>query len=79
MRGFRSFFVSGVFDMLRARIVPDGMSVSEVNAYINYMTKQHADVKHGTVDIIIDGDGVTLTLTPDPVRVERVRRISRNT
>jgi hypothetical protein len=41
------------------------------------MAKQHPDVKSGTLDIeLIDGDEVGLTLTPDPVLFQRIRRIT---
>ena len=64
--------------MLRAGNVPDGMTVAEVNAYINYMAKQHPDIKSGRLDIELteDGEEVELTLTPDVVRFQRIRRIT---
>lgn len=64
--------------MIRAGNVPDGMAVGEVNAYINYMAKQHTDIHSGTLDIKLtkDGEEVELTLTPDVVRFQRIRRIT---
>ena len=62
--------------MIRAGKVPDGMTVAEVSAYINYMTKQHPDIKSGRLDIELDGEDVELTLTPDAVRFQRIRRIT---
>lgn len=62
--------------MIRAGSTPEGMSTGEVNAYINYMAKQHPDIKSGTLNILIDGDEVELTLTPDVVRFQRIRRIT---
>ena len=62
--------------MIRAGKVPDGMTVAEVSAYINYMAKQHADIHSGTLDIELDGEDVELTLTPDVVRFQRIRRIT---
>lgn len=62
--------------MIRAGKTPEGMSTGEVNAYINYMAKQHEDIKFGTLDIELDGEDVELTLTPDPVRFQRIRRIT---
>lgn len=62
--------------MIRAGKTPEGMSTGEVNAYINYMAKQHEDIKVGTLDIELDGEDVELTLTPDPVRFQRIRRIT---
>lgn len=63
--------------MLRVGKTPEGMTVAEVNAYINYMVKQHPDVKSGVLDIELSGeDNVDLTLTPDIVRFQRVRRIT---
>ena len=63
--------------MIRAGSTPEGMSTGEVNAYINYMAKQHPDIKSGTLDIeLIDGEEVGLTLTPDVVRFQRIRRIT---
>jgi hypothetical protein len=62
--------------MIRAGKIPDGMTVAEVNSYINYMAKQHPDIKSGTLDILIDGGDVELTLTPDVIRFQRIRRIT---
>lgn len=63
--------------MLRVGKTPEGMTVAEVNAYINYMGKQHPDIKSGVLDIELSGeDNVDLTLTPDIVRFQRVRRIT---
>ena len=63
--------------MLRVGMTPEGMTVAEVNAYINYMAKQHPDIKSGVLDIELSGeDNVDLTLTPDIVRFQRVRRIT---
>ena len=62
--------------MIRAGKIPDGMTVAEVNAYINYMAKQHPDIKSGTLDIELTEDEVELTLTPDVVRFQRIRRIT---
>ena len=62
--------------MIRAGNTPDGMTVAEVSAYINYMTKQHPDIKSGRLDIELDGEDVELTLTPDAVRFQRIRRIT---
>lgn len=64
--------------MIRIGSVPDGMDSAEVNAYINYMAKQHDDIKSGTLDIELaeNGNEVELTLTPDVVRFQRIRRIT---
>ena len=63
--------------MIRAGKVPDGMTVAEVNSYINYMAKQNPDIKSGTLDVeLIDSDEVGLTLTPDIVKFQRIRRIT---
>lgn len=62
--------------MIRAGKVPDEMTIPEVNSYINYMAKQHPDIKSGTLDILLDGDEVELTLTPEVVRFQRIRRIT---
>ena len=62
--------------MIRAGNVPDGMTVAEVNAYINYMRKQYPEIKSGTLDIEVCGEDVDLTLTPDIVRFQRIRRIT---
>lgn len=63
--------------MIRAGSTPEGMSTGEVNAYINYMAKQHPDIKSGTLDIeLIDDEEVGLTLKPDVVRFQRIRRIT---
>ena len=64
--------------MIRAGKIPDGMTVAEVSAYINYMAKQHEDIRAGVLDIELteDGEDVELTLTPDPVRFQRIRRIT---
>lgn len=62
--------------MIRPGKFPPEMTVGEVNAYVNYMSKQYPDIKSGTLDILLDGDEVELTLTPDPVRFQRIRRIT---
>lgn len=62
--------------MIRAGNTPDGMTVAEVSAYINYMAKQHPDIKSGRLDVELDGGDVELTLTPDVVRFQRIRRIT---
>ena len=63
--------------MIRAGKVPDGMTVAEVHSYINYMAKQNPDIKSGTLDVeLIDSDEVGLTLTPDIVKFQRIRRIT---
>ena len=63
--------------MIRPGKFPPKMTVGEVNAYVNYMSKQHPDIKSGTLDIELDGgDEVELTLTPDVVRFQRIRRIT---
>lgn len=62
--------------MIRAGKFPPEMTVGEVNSYVNYMSKQHPDIKSGTLDILLDGEDVELTLTPDPVRFQRIRRIT---
>lgn len=64
--------------MIRAGNVPEGMTSAEINAYINYMAKQHDDIKAGKLDIELteDGSEVELTLTPDVVRFQRIRRIT---
>jgi hypothetical protein len=66
----------GAENMIRPGKFPPEMTVGEVNAYVNYMSKQHPDIKFGTLDILIDGEDVELTLTPDPVRFQRIRRIT---
>ena len=63
--------------MLRIGKHPDDMPVVELNAYINYMAKQNPDIKSGTLDVeLIDSDEVGLTLTPDVVKFQRIRRIT---
>lgn len=62
--------------MIRIGKFPDGMSTAEVNSYVNYMAKQYDDIKSGTLDIELDGDEVELTLIPDIVRFQRIRRIT---
>lgn len=64
--------------MIRIGTHPDDMADEEIRAYINYMSKQHPDITAGTLDIVLteDGEDVELTLTPDPVRFQRIRRIT---
>ena len=62
--------------MIRPGKFPPEMTVGEVNAYVNYMSKQHPDIKSGTLDIELTEDEVELTLTPDVVRFQRIRRIT---
>lgn len=63
--------------MIRIGTAPRDMSVKEVNAYINYMKKQHPDITAGTLNIRLYGDNeVDLELVPDRVRFQRIRRIT---
>lgn len=63
--------------MIRIGRFPSEMTTGEVNAYVNYMAKQHPDVRSGTLDVeLIDSDEVGLTLTPDVVKFQRIRRIT---
>ena len=63
--------------MIRIGRFPSEMTTGEVNAYVNYMAKQHPDVRSGTLDVeLIDGEEVGLTLTPDTVKFQRIRRIT---
>jgi hypothetical protein len=67
--------------MIRIGTHPADMADKEIKAYINYMSKQHPDITAGTLDIALneggeDGEDVELTLTPDPVRFQRIRRIT---
>lgn len=62
--------------MIRPGKFPPEMTVGEVNAYVNYMSKQHPYIKSGTLDIELTEDEVELTLTPDVVRFQRIRRIT---
>lgn len=64
--------------MIRIGTHPADMADKEIRVYINYMSKQHPDITTGTIDIVLteDGEDVELTLTPDPVRFERIRRIT---
>lgn len=64
--------------MIRIGTHPVDMADKEIRAYINYMSKQHPDITAGTLDIVLteDGEDVELTLTPDPVRFQRIRRIT---
>lgn len=64
--------------MIRIGIHPADMADEEIRAYINYMSKQHPEITAGTLDIVLteDGEDVELTLTHDPVRFQRIRRIT---
>ena len=63
--------------MIRIGKHPENMPVAELNAYINFMAKQHPDVRSGTLDVeLIDGEEVGLSLKPDIVRFQRIRRIT---
>lgn len=63
--------------MIRIGKCPNEIAEPEQRAYINYMAKQHPDIKSGTLDIeLIDGEEVGLTLTPDVIRFQRIRRIT---
>lgn len=62
--------------MIRVGNVSENMTTGEVNAYINYMRKQYPEIKSGTLDIEVCGEDVDLTLTPDIVRFQRIRRIT---
>lgn len=62
--------------MIRVGNVSEDMTTGEVNAYINYMSKQYPEIKSGVLDIVIDGETVDLTLAPDVVKFQRIRRIT---
>lgn len=64
--------------MIRVGTHPADMADKEIRAYMGYMSKQHPDITVGTLDIVLteDGEDVELTLTPDPVRFQRIRRIT---
>lgn len=64
--------------MIRVGTHPADMPVGEINAYINFMSKQYPEIKEGVLDIVLfeDSDEVDLTLTEDPVRFQRIRRIT---
>jgi hypothetical protein len=58
---------------------PADMADKEIRAWIDYISKENPDVTEGTLDIVKtedeDGETVELTLTSDPVRFQRIRRI----
>ena len=62
--------------MIKIGTITGDISEAEANAYKNYMAKQHPEITSGTLDIMVDGDEAELTLTADPVRFERIRRIT---
>lgn len=62
--------------MIRVGNVSENMTTGEVNAYINYMRKQYPEIKSGVLDIVTDGENVDLTLTPDVVKFQRIRRVT---
>lgn len=64
--------------MIRVGTHPADMADKEIRAYMGYMSKQHPDITAGTLDIVLteDGEDVELTLTPDLVRFQRIRRIT---
>lgn len=64
--------------MIRIGTHPANMADKEIRAYINYMSKQYPDIMVGTLDIVLteDGEDVELTLTPDPLRFQRIRRVT---
>lgn len=69
--------------MIRIGTHPADMADKEIRAYIGYMSKQYPDIAAGTLDIVLVEDGgiagntdVELTLTPDPVRFQRIRRVT---
>lgn len=62
--------------MIRIGDFPEGMSAGEINSYVNRMAKEYPDIKDGRLDIKLDGDYVDLSLTEDPVKFQRIRRIT---
>lgn len=63
--------------MVRIRKAPVGMSDAERQEYVRYMAERHPEITSGTLDIIVDGDDIELTLTPDAaVKFQRIRRIT---
>lgn len=68
-------YLGGVF-VIRIGNVSENMTTGEVNACINYMRKQYPEIKSGVLDIVTDGENVDLTLTPDVVKFQRIRRVT---
>lgn len=63
--------------MIRIRKAPVGMPDTERQVYVRYMTERHPEITSGTLDILLDGDDVELTLIPDTaVKFQRIRRIT---
>lgn len=62
--------------MIKIGTISGDIPEAEVNAYINYMAKQHPEIPNGTLDITLDGKEVELNLTGEPVSFERIRRIT---
>ena len=63
--------------MIKIRKAPVGMPDAERQEYVRYMTERHPEITSGTLDILLDGDDVELTLTPDTaVKFQRIRRIT---
>ena len=63
--------------MIRAGNVPDGMTVGEVNTYIQEMRRLYPDIKNGCLDLTYDGDEVLAKLTEDgDPPFQRIRRIT---
>lgn len=62
--------------MIRTGKCPDGMSEKEINTYKQIMTDKYPTVKDGVLDIELIGGDVDLVLTSDPVRFQRIRRIT---
>lgn len=62
--------------MIRIGKFPEGMTTGEINAYKNRMSKEYPEIKDGVLDIGLDGDEVELYLTEDPVKFQRIRRIT---
>ena len=63
--------------MIKIRKAPVGMPDAERQVYVRYMTERHPEITSGTLDILLDGDDVELTLIPDTaVKFQRIRRIT---
>lgn len=62
--------------MIRTGRHPADMSANEIGEYKKIMHDEHPEITSGTLDIDLDGEYAELTLTPDAVKFQRIRRIT---
>lgn len=62
--------------MITPKVMNGEMSEEEQQKYVDIMVKEYPDVTDATLEITIDGEYVDLDLIRNPVKFQRIRRIT---